>query len=176
MGPAIGQSSSQASPALGVCVCSRSARAGGGVTFQPKEPTMARRFLVLMLLAGSLAAPGVQAQPAPAAPAAPKADAVDPKAVQALKDMGAYLQSLKRFHVRTEVTGERVLADGQKLQRSATASLDVARPDKLRAAMGTANGRRVIVHDGKSVTLYTPGQKYYSTVDLTATVGELVNR
>ena len=39
---------------------------------------------------------------------------VDPTAIQALKDMGAHLQSLKRFQVSTDLTGERVLADGQK--------------------------------------------------------------
>ena len=137
---------------------------------------MLRRFLMLALLAVSLAAPSAQAQPAPAAAGAPKTDAVDPAAVQALRDMGTYLQSLKRFHVETEVTGERVIADGQKLQHSATAALDVARPDKLRAAIRSATAQRVIVHDGKTVTLYSPVQKYYSTVDLTATVGELVTR
>jgi len=137
---------------------------------------MVRRFLMLVLLAVSLAAPTTQAQPAPAAAGTPKTDAVDPAAVQALRDMGTYLQSLKRFHVETEVTGERVIADGQKLQHSATAALDVARPDKLRAAIRSATAQRVIVHDGKTVTLYSPVQKYYSTVDLTATVGELVTR
>jgi hypothetical protein len=137
---------------------------------------MVRTFLMLVLLAGSLAASVTQAQTAPAAAAsAPKANAVDPAAVQALKDMGTYLQTLKRFHVETDVTGERVLSDGQKLQHSATARMDVARPDKIRAAMRSANGERVILHDGKTVTLYTPAQKYYSSVNLTASIGELVN-
>ncbi len=43
--------------------------------------------------------------------------------------MGAHLQTLKRFQVSTEMTGERVLADGQKLQHEATADLDVDRPN-----------------------------------------------
>ena len=41
-----------------------------------------------------------------------------PASIQALKDMGAFLQTLKRFRVSTELTGERVLADGQKLQHT----------------------------------------------------------
>jgi hypothetical protein len=60
---------------------------------------MARRLLILGLLAISLAAPGSYAQTPPAAaPAAapPAANPVDPAAVQALKDMGAYLLKLKR--------------------------------------------------------------------------------
>jgi hypothetical protein len=54
---------------------------------------------------------------------------VAPGAIQALRDMGAYLQSLSRFEVTTETTGERVLADGQKLQHGATAVMQVARPN-----------------------------------------------
>ena len=97
---------------------------------------------------------------APAAPAASTANAVDPATIQALKDMGAHLQSLKRFRVTTELTGERVLADGQKLQHSATAGMDVERPNKIRAVMHSARSERELFYDGKTVTLYTPAQKY----------------
>ena len=135
---------------------------------------MPRTFLVLGLLAMSLAAPSTHAQTAPAGAAAPIANAVDPASIQALKDMGAFLQTLKRFHVATEVTGERVLGDGQKLQHSATARLDVERPDKIRARMQSARSVRELIYDGKTVTLYTPAQKYYSTVEFTETIGGLI--
>jgi hypothetical protein len=42
--------------------------------------------------------------------------------------MSAYLQSRSRFEVTTEMTGERVLAGGQKLQHGATAVMQLARP------------------------------------------------
>ena len=103
---------------------------------------MVRNSLAIGLLAMSIAAPGAFAQPAPAGAAAPAANAVDPASVQALKDMGAYLQTLKRFRVSTELTGERVLADGQKLQHAATADMDVERPNKLRAVMRSARSER----------------------------------
>jgi hypothetical protein len=114
------------------------------------------------------------AQPAAAATAQPAANAVDPASIQALKDMGAHLQSLKRFHVATEVTGERVLADGQKLQHTATAEMDVVRPNKIRALMQSARAGREIIYDGRTVTLFTPAQKYFSTVEFTGTIGELI--
>ena len=114
----------------------------------------------------ALAAPVAHAQTArPARRAAPAANAVDPASIQALKDMGAHLQTLKRFRVSTELTGERVLADGQKLQHTATADMDVERPNKLRALMRSARSERELFYDGKTVTLYTPAQKYYSTVE-----------
>jgi hypothetical protein len=137
---------------------------------------MVRTILVLSLLAISLAAPGTYAQTAPAGTAAPTAGAVDPASIQALKDMGAFLQSLKRFHVATAMTGERVLADGQKLQHSATAQMDVERPNRIRALMQSARSERVLIYDGKTVTLFTPAQKYYSTVEFTETIGGLISK
>ncbi|MDM0013381.1 DUF2092 domain-containing protein [Variovorax sp. J22P168] len=113
--------------------------------------------------------------PAVAPPAAP-ANAVNAASIQALKAMGAYLQSLKRFRVTTELTGEVVLADGQKLQHTATADIDVLRPNKLRARMFSARSERVIFFDGQRVTMFMPQQKYYSTVDFAGNVDSLVTR
>jgi hypothetical protein len=137
---------------------------------------MVRKILVLSLLAMSLAAPSTFAQTAPAAAAQPAASAVDPASIQALRDMGAFLQTLKRFQVSTELTGERVLADGQKLQHAATADMDVERPNKLRARMHSARSERVLIFDGETVTLYTPAQKYYSAVEFAGTLGDLIAR
>jgi hypothetical protein len=128
-----------------------------------------------LLLAIALAPPLAHAQAA-APPSAVQATAVDPAAVQALKDMGAYLQGLKRFRVSTDLTGERVLADGQKLQHTASAVLDVARPDKLRARMASARSVRELAYDGRHATLYTPAQKAYSTVEFTGSLAELIDR
>ncbi len=137
---------------------------------------MLRTLLVLGLLAMSLAAPGVHAQTAAAGTAAPAANAVDPGAIQALKDMGAYLQTLKRFQVSTALTGERVLADGQKLQHTAAASMDIDRPNRIRVRMSSARSERELIYDGKAVTLYTPALKYYSRVEFADTLAGLVKR
>jgi hypothetical protein len=76
---------------------------------------MLDKILAAGLLAVALATTGAQAQ-TPAVGGAPPADnPVNAGAIQALKDMGAHLQTLKRFQVSTNLTGERVLADGQKL-------------------------------------------------------------
>ncbi len=137
---------------------------------------MMRKMLVLGLLAMSLLAPGVNAQTVPATTVAPAANDVDPASIQALKDMGAYLLTLKRFRVSTDVTGERVLADGQKLQHTATAALDVNRPNKLHARLLSARNERELIYDGKTFTFYAPAQKVYSTVEYVDTVGGLIDR
>jgi hypothetical protein len=135
-----------------------------------------KMMLVLGLLAISLAVPGAHAQTAPAATAKPAANPVDPASIQALKDMGAYLQTLKRFRVSTELTGERVLADGQKLQHMAAADLDVERPNKARVVMRSSRSERELYYDGKTATLYTPAQKYYSSVAFADNLGALAQQ
>jgi hypothetical protein len=145
------------------------------VLFKRKEMTMVRRLLALGLLAMSLAAAGAHAQTAPASATAPAANAVDPAAIQALKDMGTYLLTLKRFGVSVELTGERVLADGQKLQHTSTADLDVVRPNRIRTVMKTVYSQRQLTYDGKTVTLYTPAQKYYGTLPFDGTLGALID-
>jgi hypothetical protein len=134
------------------------------------QNVLARCMLILLLASTSIHAQ--TAQPS----STPPANAVDPGAIQALKDMGAQLQSLKRFRVSTELTGERVLADGQKLQHTASATMDVERPNRLRARMSSARAERELFYDGKTVTLYTPAQKYYSTVEFSGNLRELVDR
>jgi hypothetical protein len=137
---------------------------------------MVRKILALSLLAASFAAANSYAQTPPPGTDKPAASAVDPASVQALRDMGAFLQKLKRFEVSTELTGERVLADGQKLQHAATADMDVERPNSIRALMRTARSEREIIYNGKTATLFTPAQKYYSTVEFTGGIGKLIER
>jgi hypothetical protein len=84
--------------------------------------------------------------------------------------MGAYLQTLRRFQVKTEISRETVLADGQKLQHSASAEIDVQRPNKLRALTWSARAERELIYDGKTVTLYTPALKYYSSTETADTI------
>jgi hypothetical protein len=137
---------------------------------------MLRTILVLGLLAVLIPGHEARAQAAPASPTKPAANAVDPASIQALKDMGAYLQTLKRFRVVNELTGERVLADGQKLQHMARAEMNVQRPDKIRVTMRSARSERDLFYNGKAVTLYTPAQKYYSTVEFSGDIGQLIDR
>jgi hypothetical protein len=73
----------------------------------------------------------------------PATNTAAPESIQALRDMGAHLQTLRRYHATTEVTGKRVLIHGQKLRHLATATVDVVRPNKLRARMAGPRSERV---------------------------------
>jgi len=128
--------------------------------------------LAPVALALSLAAAVASAQTDPTA--APPA--IDGGSIQALKDMGVYLQTLDRFRVSTELTGERVLADGQKLQHMAYAVVDAERPDKLRAHMLSARSAREIIYNGQTATISLPTQKYYSTVEFSGPLSSFIGK
>ncbi|MFT3849019.1 MAG: DUF2092 domain-containing protein [Propionivibrio sp.] len=128
--------------------------------------------LAPVALALSLAAAIASAQTDPAS--APPA--IDGGSIQALKDMGVYLQTLDRFRVSTELTGERVLADGQKLQHMAYAVVDAERPDKLRAHMTSARSAREIIYNGQTATISLPTQKYYSTVEFSGPLATFIGK
>ncbi|MEI2757693.1 MAG: DUF2092 domain-containing protein [Chitinophagaceae bacterium] len=138
---------------------------------------MAYERLVFSVLALSLAAPGMCVEAAPPAASAPSVvNAVDPASIQALKKMGAHLQTLQRFQVRTELSSETVLEDGQKLQQSASAEVQVQRPDKLRARMWSARAERELFYQDKTATLYTPALKYYATAEVAGNIGGMIDQ
>jgi hypothetical protein len=145
-----------------------------------KSPQAGRRAIASVAASFALclaAAVAHAQQPARTGDSAPPAtNPVSPESIKALQDMGAYLQTLTRFRATAEVTGERVLADGQKLQHTASATVDVARPNRLRVRMISPRSERELVFDGRTVTLFTPALKYYSTVEFADTVGGLVGR
>jgi hypothetical protein len=153
---------------LGSGVLVVSLTASGACAQSAPRAAPAAVVMLLMLLTAADALP----QSAP--PGAKSA--IDPASIQALRDMGAHLQALKRFGVSVQLTGERVLADGQKLQHAAMADLDVARPDKIRVLMSSVRSERELIYDGKTLTLYTPAQKYYSKTEFTDTIEGLIER
>ena len=126
--------------------------------------------------AAGAAAPPPGGPPASAPAAAPSANAVDAQAVEALKQMGRQLQSLRRYSVTMDLSNERVLTDGQKLTGSATADLDVAPPNRVWVQTATASTQRALYFNGDKVALAFPQQNYYSTVDFKGSIADLIDR
>ena len=42
--------------------------------------------------------------------------------------------------------------------------------------MRSSRSERELIYDGKTVTLYTPAEKYYSTIEFTDTIASLIDR
>jgi len=131
---------------------------------------MTLKKIALILLAVLLTVLPLYAESGPSKATPSATNAVNADSIQALKNMGAYLQTLQRFQVKTHVSSETVLEDGQKLQHSYEAEIQVQRPNKLRALMWSARAERELIYDGKTATLYTPALKYYASAETANTI------
>lgn len=100
---------------------------------------------------------------------------VAPEAEDLLKTAMSYLATQKRFSVDTRSTIEVVLDSGQKLQFDHAATLSVQRPDKLRAERVGDLVDQVFTYDGKSLTLYNPGDNVFATVAAPGSIEEMMD-
>jgi hypothetical protein len=117
--------------------------------------------LVLAAVLLGLTAPLAAAEP-------PKG--LDPEAVAVLKKATTYLSGLKTLSVKGHGTLEVVLTTGQKLQFDHDLTLALQRPDKLRAVRKGEVADQVFVYDGKTLSLYSPEQKFYATKEAPPTL------
>jgi hypothetical protein len=99
---------------------------------------------------------------------------IDPDAMKALNQMGAYLRTLKDFQVQAEITSEDVQEDGEKLQYGSTTTLLAQFPSKLRVSTEGEQKSRMFFYDGKAFTLFSRRAGYYATVPAPETIGKLI--
>jgi hypothetical protein len=115
-----------------------------------------RHFTIAsFLVAGCLAAS------AGAAKAAEEKPPIDPRADELLKRMGDYLGQARFFSVNAEIWQDVQLASGQRAQAGRDLTLQVRRPDKLRAEVHSTRRNRELVYDGRNVTLFNRAQNFY---------------
>ena len=108
-------------------------------------------------------------------PALVQAAGIDPQAEKLLKASTDFLASQQRFSAFTHSTIEAVLTSGQKLQFDHYVELVAQRPNKLRARRIGDLVDQDFYYDGKSLTLYNPGEKYYATVEAPGTIEEMLD-
>jgi hypothetical protein len=108
-------------------------------------------------------------------PSSDKSDLINPAAMDALNQMGAYLRTLKDFQVKAVVSSEDVLEDGEKLTHTHNMDLLASRPNKLRLDIDGDQKSRLMVYDGKTFTVFARRMGYYASADAPPTLGELVD-
>jgi hypothetical protein len=107
-----------------------------------------------------------QATQTPQTPAAPQqASPLDTAALGALNRMGDYLNTLEVFQITGEITTEKVLQDGQKIERQAKVDVIADRPNRFRANVTDDRSERWLVYDGFKFTLYAPRLRYFTQID-----------
>lgn len=97
---------------------------------------------------------------------------IDPQAEKLLRASTDFLASQKQFSLVTRSTLEIVLDSGQKIQFDHTLRQSVQRPNRLRAERVGDLVDQVFYYDGKTLTLYNPGGKYFATVPAPGTLEE----
>jgi hypothetical protein len=91
--------------------------------------------------------------------------AIDPVAAGRLEQSMAYLGAQEKFEVKASMTSEVVLDSEQKIQYDSAGVLSIHRPNKLNAHRTGELVEQDFIYDGETLTLYSPVDKYYATVD-----------
>ena len=100
---------------------------------------------------------------------------IEPQAIEALRQMGAHLRTLKSFTLTADTTQDEVLDDGQKIQVSGQTTYNVRLPDRLKLEVDNDRRHRIFYYDGKTVTQLAPEQKLYATFDAPDTVTKTID-
>ena len=100
---------------------------------------------------------------------------IDPQAEKLLRRMSDYLASRQQFTAKAESTLEVVLTSGQKIQFDSPATLEVSRPNKLRAHRKGDIVNQEFFYDGKTLTLYNPKENLYATTAAPPTIDEMLD-
>jgi hypothetical protein len=127
-----------------------------------------------LLLLGLSAVFAVGTATAQTAKPPPATAEIEPKAIEALKTMGAYLRTLKIFTVRSDTAIDEVLDTGQKVQFGGTVEYRVRAPNRLRADIHSDRKQRQYFYDGKTLTVWGPRNRYYASVPASGSIGQLV--
>ncbi len=136
----------------------------------------ARTFVpALALVAGAgLAVAHATTTPAPNNPPKKEATeakpAVDPQVKESLARMGAFLKTLHEFSIHAETTKDEIVQSDYKVKKTAVVDMTVRHPDRLRASAVGDDESREFFYDGKTLTIYSPAQKYYATMDSPPTI------
>ena len=138
------------------------------------EPAKSATKCILTTVLLALAATGGASPAKTACPAACSA-AVDPKAIDALERMGAYLREQPHFTLRTNSETDYILDTGQKATIAATGELRAQRPNKLRVETVSDRKHRAFFYDGTTFTIYSPNLGVYATVPVSGTLRELAD-
>jgi len=109
------------------------------------------------------------------AKAAPSEESI--RARQVLDAMAQYLSGANGFSVELLAGYEVVQESGQKIEFGERRTVSVSRPDKLRVEGVSSDGdKKLLLLDGKQITLYDAAAKVYATAPQNAGIDESVVR
>jgi len=131
--------------------------------------------IATLIASTALAFCAIEAQAAPPrAPASavqPAPVGVDPRALDALTRMSAYLRTLSTFQITLQTQRDDVDVYGQLITLGGGAVYKVRRPDAFSINLALPSMSAQYVYDGKTVTVYDSRTNAYAKVQAPATIG-----
>ena len=100
---------------------------------------------------------------------------IQPEADKLLRNMSEFIAKQQKFTVTAENSLEIVLKSGQKIQYTAPASLQIKRPNQLRASRKGDLVDQDFYYDGKTLTLFSPENGFYATSAAPATIDQTID-
>lgn len=131
-----------------------------------------KRKILFFLLVALLILPGMLPLQANGTQSANK-PAIDPQALQMLRQMTDYMSRLNSFKVHAETSRDVIVPSSMSLESNQAFDIAVQRPNRLYIAMQSAAGNKQVFYDGTTFTVYTPSQKFYASVPAPATMNQL---
>jgi hypothetical protein len=116
--------------------------------------------------AGQAKAPAETPKATTAAPSPEKAPAPTPDPKQVLQQMCDFLKNQQQFSFKAEVNNDRVYYGGKKLQFGQAVTASFRRPDKLRIDGDGDLESKLLIFDGKALTLYDKDKNHYASIEV----------
>jgi hypothetical protein len=100
---------------------------------------------------------------------------VDKKAMAILKRMAERLAQAKGFSVAIRSGYDVVQASGEKIEYGEQRKVTLSRPHGLRVEAEQSDGeRRLVIFDGRTISIYDPHEKVYARLEKAGSVDEVV--
>jgi hypothetical protein len=99
-------------------------------------------------------------------PTAPVAKEVVPDPKEILRQSCDFLKNQPQFSFKAEVANDRVYAGGKKLQFGMEVKAAFRRPDKLRIDGDGDLESKLLIYDGKALTLYDKDKNHYASIEV----------
>ena len=126
--------------------------------------------LLLIPLQAAQSAP--QSAPSHASQTVVGSRSIDPRALEALRNMSAYLRTLSSFQIHAATNREEIGDRGQIIHYTGNIDYKIRRPNGFLVRSNEAGRQRQLSYDGKTLTLFTPNTGYYTSVKAPPTIRE----
>jgi len=121
------------------------------------------------------AAPAPQATTAPA-PTVPAAEEAIPDPKEIFRQSCDFLKNQPQFSFKADVANDRVYAGGKKLQFGMEVKAAFRRPDKLRIDGDGDLDSKLLIFDGKALTLYDKDRNHYASIDVAGDIDAALDK